>query len=180
MKKPSIISSFGLAEDGHPCESALEFRRIAIRNQIIEDVSVNGLDLAISFAWIGKAISRTVKLDAWKQTSVDPNTWEFVRAMALDLEVRRYALNDALSADALPNFAKALDHLRRSSSFLTAVTATQSTITATTSHSDVLFWIGELQHIAKNIEGPKIRLNIARADNLVSLASFRKAKEDAR
>jgi len=174
--RQSIITSFGLAEDGHPCEAALEFRRLAITKQIADDLSVNGLDLAISFAWAGKAISRSKKLDAWQQTGVDPNTWEIVRAMSLDVEIRRYALNDALYAAPEDAFASALDHLRKASAFQRAMSSIQATISVSSSQSDVLFWMGELARIAKQIPGPDVKPSIAKADNLVNLASFRKKR----
>lgn len=176
--RSSIISSFGLAEDGHPCEAALEFRRAAIRNNIVEEISLNGMDLAVAFAWLGKAISRTIKLDAWKQTSVDPNTWEMVWAMALDVEVRRQAIEDALFAEAQANFTRDLEYLRRSSAFQSAAEKAQATLSVSTSHNDILFWMGELQHIAQIIKGPEIKLNVAKATNLVSLATFRKTRTE--
>lgn len=169
----SKIINFELAEDGHPCEAALEFRRIAITRQIVDDISLNSLDLAISFAWAGKTISRTKKLSAWQQIGVDTNTWEMVRAMSIDTEIRRLALDDALYAGSASS-SNALDHLRKSSAFNRAMHSVQATLNVANSHEDVLFCLGELSHIARQIPGPEMNPIITKSENLVNLASFRK------
>jgi hypothetical protein len=174
----SKITNLELTEDGHPCEAALEFRRIAVTKQIVEDISINSLDLAISFAWTGKAISRSNKLAAWQQIGVDANTWEMIRAMAIDTEIRRFALHDALHASSATSYSTTLDLIRRSSAFNRAMTSVQSTLSVTSNQEDVLFWMGELAHIAKQIPGPPMKPFITKADNLVHLASFRKSKAD--
>src|SRR5690606_23036500 len=124
----SISTNCELSEDGHPCEVALEFRRLAITGGIASDISINSLDLAIAFAWAGKAISRTKKLDSWMQTGVDPNSWDIIRAMALDAEVRRDALSDARSCAPAKSFSRSLYLLRKSAAFQRAMTSVAASI----------------------------------------------------
>src|SRR5690606_31783728 len=174
VMKQSIFTNYDLSEDGHPCEAALEFRRLAIRNGIVGDLSINSLDLAISFAWAGKAISRTRKLDSWMQAGVDPNSLDIIRAMSLDAEVRRDALKDARNAQAVNTFASSLHTLRKSTAFQRAMTSVGSTLSST--RSDTISMLVELAYVAKRLPGWDIKPEMTRTNNLVRLDSYRKKR----
>lgn len=156
-----------VSEDGHPCEAALEFRRAAIRFGAVGEVPADALDLAVSFAWIGKAVSRTVEAGAWVLAGTDPNTWQMIRAMAADPKTRRVACHAALSSPAAAFFGPELDVLRSSAAFLNAA------------HQVGLVRQGAgrlavLASIARSLPGPELPDRVSKADNLVVLSSFRK------
>lgn len=180
MQMPkSIYVNTDISEDGHPCEAALEFRRVAIIHGIASDINAHALDLSISFAWAGKAISRSKKIDAWLQIGIDPNTWDIIRALALDSELRRQAIIDAKEAKPIACFTEALRYLRHSTAFQRAINTIESTTTSSDNiRDDVLSSLSELSHIAKKIPGPHPNPHIVKVDNLIRLDTYRQMTGD--
>lgn len=109
-----------IAEDGHPCEAALAFRQLAVRSGAAVEVPAIALDLATQFAWVGKAVSRTTDCPAWLVRGIDPNTYQFVSALAVDEDSRRAALAQAKTASPLKGFELPLARLRASPPFVHA------------------------------------------------------------
>lgn len=116
MRKKRIRSG-DAAEDGHPCEAALAFRSMIIRSEVAEEVPADVLDLAIQFAWIGKAVSRTRHLHDWFAMGIDPNTREMVAAMAVDDKTRKTALEHANNGLAMAGMEGSLRSIKRSKGF---------------------------------------------------------------
>lgn len=166
-----------IAEDGHPAEAALEFRRAAIRSGIVREISADALDLACSLAWIGKAISRTKAAVRWGIEGVDPNTFDFITATAGSHSLRQQSLNDALAAEALRGRREELIKLRALIGFQNAVVQMKNLTGTSIAHSQLLR-LAELNAIAEKLPGPKnIRLKGNSADNVVAFP-LRSVKKD--
>jgi len=164
-----------VSEDGHPCEAALEFRRAAIRFGVADEIGADALDLAVAFAWIGKAVSRTTEAWPWITAGSDPNTWLMVRAMACDTEARRIALKTALSGEASPGFEGDLAALRTSQAFYGAAHAVSRTVSRDIPAEEQTR-LAELTAVAKLLPGPENVLPVKAAPNVVALRDFRKRK----
>src|SRR5690606_21899889 len=115
-----------VAEDGHPCEAALQFRRSVVRMGIAEDVSADALDLAIAFAWIGKAVSRTDISAEWLLSGIDPNTFVVVPLLACSSDARKAALDIATRGKPSTGMERELGRLRASSAFQSAVSTVKA------------------------------------------------------
>lgn len=161
------------SEDGHPCEAALEFRRAAIRFGVAEEIGADALDLAVSFAWIGKAVSRTAEAWSWISAGSDPNTWLMIRAMARDPEARSIALKAALSGNPAPGFESGLAAIRESRGFSGAALAVGRTLgdKAVAAERKRL---AELEAVAKRLPGPEDVRPMKLPGNVVALRDFRK------
>lgn len=144
-----------VAEDGHPCEAALEFRRDIVRHDVASEVSADALDMAISFAWLGKAVSRTTALTKWSACGVDPNTSDFIRALALSDQLRRTAAVDAVECGALTGRDVELGELRKSHGFMAAMRAVQGLLSMRPQSVDVMR-LSELHSLASGLPGKKI------------------------
>jgi hypothetical protein len=176
MKSKVIISAGDAAEDGHPCEAALAFRNVAIRSNIADEIPADVLDMAIQFAWIGKAISRTMALNEWCLAGIDPNTREIVAAMALDSETRQVALNHALKAKAIIGLESGLASIRRSSAFIHASKIVLSVCGARPSVADISK-LAFLSSVASQLPDTR-RIKFGQAqDTVVSLEAFRKIRK---
>lgn len=161
-----------VSEDGHPCEAALEFRRAAIRFGAVDEVPADALDLAVSFAWIGKAVSRTVEAGAWVLAGTDPNTWQMIRAMAADSKTRKVACRVALSSPAAAFFGPELEALRACAAFRNAAKQAEPAVSMTAKQEEGRFAV--LSSIARSLPGPELPCQPANADNLVVLSAVRK------
>lgn len=160
------------SEDGHPCEAALEFRRHSLRT-LRKDVPANTLDLAISFAWIGKALSRTTDCTKWLRAGVDPNTWEIIRIMAIDADARRLATQTAFSGDPSSYYFTGLPLLRESAAFQIAYEETLYTLEPRI-EAGRRKRLKNLTSIATKLEGPSLNFPDTDDSNLVLLSQFRK------
>jgi len=114
------------SEDGHPCEAALEFRRLLRCWGMADEIPADVLDLCVSLAWIGKAVSRTEAVYQFREMGVDPNTWQIIAGMASEDEVARRAM--AASLDAPPDSRRGQDLalVRQSEAFRSAYGAVAS------------------------------------------------------
>jgi hypothetical protein len=166
MKRlPENIDS--TAEDGHPCEAALEFRRAAIRSGIVREISADALDLATSFAWIGKAISRSGAVSKWKLSNIDPNTHEFIRALAFSDQLRRTAAADAVASTALSGREFELKEIRELLGFKNAL-ATLAQLTSTRPSRGNIMRLGELHSLAQRLPGKHVKkVSTQSSDNVV-------------
>lgn len=173
---PNTLSINDIAHDGHPCEAAIEFRRIGIRSFACNEISADALDLAIAYAWISKAVSRTHESKKWLEYDIDPNTWQGIRAIAMKKDFRAYALNVAINGQHVQSYASDLDDIRQSKGFQNACNTVSATLGPTKSAKDLLRVL-ELTEIAHKIEGPWELSPIFRADNLIVLADFRKIED---
>lgn len=161
------------AEDGHPCQAALMFREVVIRSGICGEVSVDALDLAIVFAWIGKAVSRTTLASEWRIEGMDPNTWQIVPLLALDSDVRSEALSAAVSGAAERGFERELARLRSMSGFVSAV-ETMKTIASVRPDLKNILRLSELAELANGIPARQRTLpRSRRSGNVVILDAFR-------
>jgi hypothetical protein len=178
MKLNKWLSAGDAAEDGHPCQVALAFRDVAIRSGIIDEIPADVLDLAIQFAWIGKAVSRTDCLNEWCLSGIDPNTREMVAAMSMDHLARETALRHALSGKAAAGLEDSLRIIRANQAFGHAIKVVQSVCRPSPSVCDVER-LGFLAHLSSKLSDTK-RLERARAaDGVVSLDAFRKQRKIA-
>lgn len=162
------------AEDGHPCQAALMFREVVIKSGISGEVSADALDLAIAFAWIGKAVSRTVIAAEWLVEGVDPNAWQIVPLLATDADVRSEALKAARTAAAAKGFERELARIRSMAGFASAVETVASLATLRPDLKDVLR-LSELASLASEI--PKRQRTLPRSKrsgNVLMLDKFRK------
>lgn len=177
MKRPSVhIDS--IAEDGHPCEAALEFRRQVIRHGIIREVSADALDMAVTFAWIGKAISRSKAIARWKINDIDPNTWEFLTALSLSHQLRTLALHDAMEAEASTGRVEELKQIRKLRGFCAAV-ATLTLLTSPNPQAGDVLRLAELSRIAEKLPGKKVtKIANGTANNVVLFPEKRAKKRD--
>jgi len=86
------------SDGGHPCEAALEFRRVLRLWGYAMDLPADILDLCISIAWIGKAISRTEAMQDFREMGIDPHTWKMIPGMVARDEIAALALNASMHA----------------------------------------------------------------------------------
>lgn len=178
MIKNKRLSAGDAAEDGHPCEVALSFRLAAIRSDIVDEIPADVLDLAIQFAWIGKAVSRTASLDQWCMSGIDPNTREMVAAMATDHQTRQTALAQAIRSKASYGLESSLRSIRSSQAFMHALKVVQSICSRTPSVTDIER-LAILADLSSKLSDTK-RLAISKAfDGVLSLEAFRKRKRIA-
>jgi hypothetical protein len=176
MKKPqnNIDST---AEDGHPCEAALEFRRSVIRADIAREISADALDLAISFAWIGKAISRSSALSKWLLSKIDPNCEDFVRAMSSSDQMRRAALADALTASPTVGREAELQQIRGLQGFKQAIQMLDL-ITGASPDSRQISRLAELHSLALKLPGEQSKqISTSPSDNIVLFPGARKSSK---
>ncbi|NTF17474.1 hypothetical protein G6L37_03505 [Agrobacterium rubi] len=168
-----------VAEDGHPCEAALQFRRSIVRMGVAEDVSADALDLAITFAWIGKAVSRTSVSAEWQIAGIDPNTYLIVPLLACSGDARRKSLEIAVRAQASAGMVRELGQLRASSAFQSAVATMRALMRSNPSARDVLR-LSELAGLSS--EFPKAQRTMPRTGgtgNVVMLDRFRTRRQAA-
>lgn len=164
------------SEDGHPCEAALEFRRVAIRCGAADEVPVDALDLAVAYAWIGKVVSRTADVGSWVLAGADPNTWQMIRAMALDAEVRKAALASAKSGSPSAIFGEShLKKLRATKGFHIAFEQVSKTVAHTVHPADVER-IAVLSSIARALPGAQLKRVPGSQGNLIMLEAYRSRK----
>lgn len=178
MNNKTRISAGDAAEDGHPCEVALAFRSAVIRSDIADEIPADVLDLAIQFAWIGKAVSRTVGLDEWCLSGIDPNTREMVAAMAMDSTARQAALDHAVKAKASPGLETSLRSIRSGQAFSHALRTVQSVCGRNPSISDVER-LAILCDLSSRLSDTKRLARARKAEGVVSLDAFRKRRKIA-
>lgn len=166
-----------VSEDGHPCEAALEFRRAAIRYGVAGEVSADVLDLAIAYAWMGKAVSRTVEAPAWLRQGVDPNTWQMVQAMALGQGTLAAAHIAATRAPAAAGFERELVSLRASVAFTSAVAQVEMSLFGDRRTSVAARTAG-LAKIAAGLPGAE-PVSLHDADKVVRIEDFRKNRKNS-
>lgn len=175
--KRNIDNLDEVAEDGHPSEAALEFRKQAIRLGIVKEISADAVDLAISWAWLGKAISRTKAATKWGVEGVDANTFEFVVALGKSHALRQTAINDATSAEAMPGRREELLKIRKLAGFLNAVNQSQKVTTVSTRQVDVMR-LSELTYIAGQMPGSDLsRIKTLETSNVLPFARLSKRKK---
>lgn len=168
-----------VSEDGHPCEAALQFRKSVVRMKIAEDVSADALDLAIAFAWIGKAVSRTDICAEWQIAGIDPNTYLIIPLLACSSDARSKALEIALKYKASIGMDRELVRLRASSAFLCAVATVRALSKNNPSVRDVLR-LSELADLSSDF--PKAQRTLPQAPgtgNVVMLDRFRTRRQAA-
>ena len=164
------------SEDGHPCEAALPFRLAAVRSGIVDEVSADVLDLAIQFAWIGKAVSRTEDLNEWCLSSIDPNTREIIAAMSMDSLARQAALDHAVNGKALPGLEASLRSIRSGQAFGHALRIVQSLCGRSPSQLDVER-LAVLSGISARLSDTRRLARARAAEGIVSLDAFRKRRK---
>jgi len=108
------------SEDGHPCEAALEFRRLLRCWGMADEIPADVLDLCVSLAWIGKAVSRTDAVYEFREMGVDPNTWQIIAGMASEDEVARRAMSASVNASPDNRRGQELLLVRQSEAFRNA------------------------------------------------------------
>lgn len=166
-----------VAEDGHPSEAALEFRKQAIRLSIVKEVSADAVDLAISWAWLGKAISRTKASVRWGLEGIDANTFEFIVALGKSHALRAAAIADATGAEALSGRREELFKIRKLAGFLNAVNQCQRAAGASTRQIDVLR-LSELNFIAGQMPGSAgAKIHAVEISNVLAFPSQAKGKK---
>lgn len=168
-----------VSEDGHPCEAALQFRKAVVRMGVAEDISADALDLAISFAWIGKAISRTDIAAEWIVADIDPNTYLVVPLLSCSSDARKTALDIALRSKASLGMERELGRLRAASAFQGAVAAVKALSRANPSVRDVLR-LSELADLSSSFPARQRKLPAAAGTgNVVMLDKFRQRRQAA-
>ncbi|MBY3151061.1 hypothetical protein HFO56_01380 [Rhizobium laguerreae] len=178
MRTNKRLSAGDAAEDGHPCEVAIAFRDVVIRSDIADEIPADVLDLAIQFAWIGKAVSRTEGLNEWCLSGIDPNTREMVAAMAMDSLARETAIEHAVKGRAAVGLDDSLRSIRSSQAFGHALKVAQSVCGRNPSMRDVER-LAVLADLSSRLSDTR-RLARARAkDGVVSLEAFRKRRKIA-
>lgn len=167
------------AEDGHPCEAALQFRRAVIRMDVANEVSADALDLAIAFAWIGKAVSRTDICAEWLVAGVDPNTFVIIPLLASSGDARVEALKVATTAKAMPGYERELSRLRAGSAFVNAVSVMKTLGRSNPGVRDVIR-LSELAELSLDFpEHQRMLPKIAGSGNVVMLDKFRRRLQAA-
>ncbi len=168
-----------VSEDGHPCEAALQFRRAVVRMGVAEDISADALDLAISFAWIGKAISRTDMAAEWIISDIDPNTYLVVPLLSCSSDARRVALEIALRSKASFGLERELGKLRSASAFQGAVAAVKALSKPNPSVRDVLR-LSELADLSSSFPARQRKMPAAAGTgNVILLDKFRHHRQAA-
>ncbi len=156
-----------VSEDGHPSEAAIEFRRAAIRMNVVREISADALDLAIAYAWIGKAISRTKSAAKWQIQGIDPNTYEFILAIASDTTLRETGIYDALTSEPARGRKSEIDFIRSLCGFQNAIASLKRSISGVANPKE-LSRMGELCFIAeKMLSRKKIKPRPISVDNVV-------------
>jgi hypothetical protein len=169
-----------VAEDGHPSEAALEFRKQAIRLGIVKEVSADAVDLAISWAWLGKAISRTKASVRWGLEGIDANTFEFIVALGKCHSLRRTALMDATSAEAMSGRREELLKIRKLAGFLNAVNQAQKVATVSIRQVDVLR-LSELAYITGRMPGTDVtKMQTVEISNILAFPGGIKGKKSTK
>jgi hypothetical protein len=168
-----------VSEDGHPCEAALQFRKAVVRMGVTDDISADALDLAISFAWIGKAISRTDICAEWIVANIDPNTYLIVPLLASSADARGKALEIALKSKPSLGMERELGRLRVASAFQGAVSAVKALSRQTPSARDLLR-LSELADLSLAFPAGQRRLpSTAGTGNVLLLDKFRSRRQAA-
>lgn len=166
-----------VAEDGHPSEAALEFRKQAIRLDIVKEVSADAVDLAISWAWLGKAISRTKASVRWGLEGIDANTFEFIVALGKSHALRATAIADATSAEALSGRREELLKIRKLGGFLNAVNQCQKAAGVSIRQIDVMR-LSELSYIAGQMPGSSVtKIHAVEISNILAFPGPAKGKK---
>lgn len=167
------------AEDGHPCEAALQFRRAIIRMDVANEISGDALDLAIAFAWIGKAISRTNVCAEWHVAGIDPNTFVIIPLLASSMEARVEALKIATTGIAMHGYQRELTRLRAGSGFISAVQIMRALGKSNPGVSDVMR-LSELAELSLEFPDHQRMLpKVAGSGNVVILDKFRRQRQAA-
>lgn len=178
MMNKTRISAGDAAEDGHPCEVALAFRSAVIRSDVADEIPADVLDLAIQFAWIGKAVSRTEGLDEWCLSGIDPNTREMIAAMAMDTLARQTALHHAVRSKASPGLECSLRAIRTSQAFAQALRVVQSVSGQRPAVADVER-LAALCDLSARLSDTRRLAKAKAVDGIVSLEAFRKRRRIA-
>lgn len=178
MRESKRISAEDPSVDGHPCEAAIAFRDVVVRSDVTEEVPADVLDLAMQFAWLGKAVSRTTSLHQWFLSGIDPNTRDVIPAMAIDAHARAAALNQALTGDASPGMGDSLKSVRDCLAFKQAVKTVTGLCNANPPTADVMR-LAVLCGISQRLGGVK-RLAKPPEGEVVSFEAFRKRRKAAR
>jgi hypothetical protein len=116
------------AEDGHPAEAALEMRRILVVSGNAEEVPADVLDLAVSIAWLGKAMSRTRRMADLLVEGVDPNTWQVIGYAARSDEALAEFIEEARMERPAKGQAMSLADIRSSIAFRASCDAVSESI----------------------------------------------------
>ena len=166
------------AVDGHPCEVALAFRHVIIRSGIAEEIQSDIIDLAIQFAWIGKAISRTQKIDNWFISGIDPNARGIITAMATDSFTRQTALTHAINGKAIKGMEKSLINIRKTKAFMNAADTVKALCTIPSPCE--IERLSKLCGLAIDM-GDRCRFLKQRNENtIISIEAFKKRQEMAK
>ncbi len=174
-RNPDIFDE--VAEDGHPSEAALEFRKQAIRLGIVKEVSADAVDLAVSWAWLGKAISRTKASVRWGLEGIDANTFEFIVALGKSHALRATAIADATGAEALSGRREELLKIRKLGGFLNAVNQCQKAAGTSIRQIDVLR-LSELSFVAGRMPGSSVtKIQAVEISNILAFPGPAKGKK---
>jgi len=162
------------SEDGHPCEAALEFRRILRCWGMADELPADVVDLCVSLAWIGKAVSRTEAVYEFREMGVDPNTWQIIAGMATEETVAKRALQAAALDPADSRRSQELALIRQTEAFKNAyetVARTLSPAAGSTPASRRWVYLRTITDGMIKIELPKPPTQV------VNLAEARRRKE---
>jgi hypothetical protein len=144
----------------------------------MDEIPADVLDLAIQFAWIGKAVSRTDGLHEWCLSGIDPNTREIVAAMSLDSLARETAIKHAVKGLAASGLEDSLRSIRSSQAFGHALRVVQSVSGRNPSVYDVER-LSILAELSSKLTDTKRLARAQSAEGIVSLDAFRKQKRIA-
>jgi hypothetical protein len=176
---PRTIPEGDVSEDGHPCEAALQFRKAVVRSGIADEVSADALDLAISFAWIGKAVSRTDVAAEWIVAGIDPNTYLIVPLLSCSGSARSSAIEIATKSKATVGMERELSSLRSSKAFQAAVSALKDLHKSNPAVRDVIR-LSELADVSRIFPAHQRTLPFMPATgNVVMLDRFRSRRQAA-
>lgn len=167
------------AEDGHPCEAALQFRRAVIRMDVANEISSDALDLAIAFAWIGKAVSRSDVCAEWHVAGIDPNTYVIIPLLSSSGEARAEALRVATVGAPMTGYERDLARLRAGRGFIAAVQVMKDIARSTPSVMDVMR-LSELAELSLGFpEHQRSLPKVAGSGNVVMFDQIRKRRQAA-
>lgn len=169
------IAAGDASEDGHPCEVALAFRTAVKFADVADEVPADILDLAIQFAWIGKAVSRTGHLGDWLRDGIDPNTREIVAAMAVDSRARQMAVLHAGKGAAAPRLEANLRAIRTSQAFVHAIRVAGGLCGSSPAVADVIR-LSRLAEFAAALPDTKRPAPKPPQASVLSLEAFRKQR----
>ena len=170
------ISGSDPAVDGHPCEAAISFRNAIVKSEVSEEVPADVVDLAIHFAWIGKAITRTNHLKEWLASDIDPNTRDVITALSIDSFSRQKALSHAADGKAAFGMEASLKDIRQTKAFINAINTVRILCTIPTPYE-----IQRLSHICDlslNLGDEKRLHTKTLPENVASLHEYRMLKRD--